>query len=258
MSARALIMRLRAGVSDERGFTLIELLVATVCGIIVSAALMAVVISATHLSANYGDRVDATQQGRTAMERINQALNSSCVSATLPPVLGGSGGSDASDAVFYSSLTDIPTITPNKVEVSLVGAVGSQSLVMYTYNYLSGTTPATWTFSPTPSVSFVLLPHAAAVPATSGGTVPVFQYYGYTTSGTLALSPSPFDASPLAATDAANTAEVVITFEAQPSDGSYTTSNGIAKGEPADLTDAVVLRLAPASTASGATNTPCT
>ena len=152
----ALLTRLRARLANERGFTLIELLVATACGMIVSVATLAIVISSVHLSANYTDRIDSNQEGRVAMERIIQALNSSCVSATLPPILAGTGGSDGNDAVFYSSLTDSPTITPNKVEVSLVGATGAQSLVMYTYDYVSGTTPSTWAFAGTPSTSDVL------------------------------------------------------------------------------------------------------
>jgi len=253
MTSLTVWTRVRGRLGDERGFTLIELLVATVCGMIVSAATLAIVISSVHLSANYGDRVDANQEGRIAMERITQALNSSCVAATLPPILGGS---DANDAVFYSSLTDQPTITPNKIRVSLVGATGSQSLIMYTYAYVSGTTPGTWTFASTPTTSFVVLAHAAPV-TTSGVAQPLFGYYGYTTSGALALSTAPFG-TPLSATDAANTAEVTITFEALPSDGSATASNTLARGEPADFTDSVVLRLAPASTAAGATNSPCT
>jgi type II secretory pathway pseudopilin PulG len=200
----AFLTRLRAGVADERGFTLIELLVATACGMIVSAATLAIVISSVHLSANYANRIDSNQQGRVAMERIAQALNSSCVSATLPPILAGTGGSDANDIVFYSSLTDKPTITPNKVEVSLVGATGAQSLVMYTYDYVSGATPSTWTFASTPSTSFVLLPHAAAV-TVAGVAQPIFGYYGYATSGPLALSGTSY-ATPLVAADAAATA----------------------------------------------------
>src|ERR1039458_10811781 len=77
----------RLDLRSERGFTLIELTVATLIGTIVSAATLAIVIVSVHLSSNYGDRVDATQQGRIAMAKITQALNSSCVSAKLPPVL---------------------------------------------------------------------------------------------------------------------------------------------------------------------------
>ena len=127
---------------------------------------------------------------------------------------------------------------------------------MDTYDYVSGATPSTWTFASTPSTSFVLLPHAAAV-TVAGVAQPIFGYYGYATSGPLALSGTSY-ATPLVAADAAATAKVTITFEAQPSDGSFTAANANAKGEATDFTDSVVLRLAPASTASGSTNTPCT
>jgi len=116
----------RVDLRSESGFTLVELMVAAVSGIIVSTATLAVVISSVHLSSNFGDRVDATQQGRTAMLKITQALGSSCVLASLPPVLPNtvdsantiSATSDATHMWFYSSLNDDATITPNLVDVS--------------------------------------------------------------------------------------------------------------------------------------------
>jgi Tfp pilus assembly protein PilW len=56
-------------------------MVALLLGIIVSAATLAIVITSVHLTSNYDDRVDATQQGRDAMLKITQALNTSCVAA---------------------------------------------------------------------------------------------------------------------------------------------------------------------------------
>ena len=141
-------------------------MVALVLGIIVSAATLAIVITSVHLTSNYDDRVDATQQGRDAMLKITQALNSSCVAAGLAPILAAS---DNNDLWFYSALSDSPTIAPNKVEVSLTGG----SLVMNTYAYSSGTSPTSWTFSPT-ATSSVLLPNAEQYNST-----PIFQYYGY-------------------------------------------------------------------------------
>ena len=67
---------------DERGFTLVEVMVALAIGLVVSTATLAIVIVSVHLGSNYTDRVDANQQGRLAMERITQALNSSCVTPT--------------------------------------------------------------------------------------------------------------------------------------------------------------------------------
>jgi Prokaryotic N-terminal methylation motif len=261
---RTLTRKLRAALRDERGFTLIELLVASLAGIIVAAATSAVVIASVHFSSNFGNRVDANQEGRVAMEKITQALNSSCVATGVTPLVGSPAptgmvggavsGSDASDAVFYSSLSDTPTIEPNEVEISLTGTAPSQQLVMYTYanTNTAGTAPP-WTFATTatPSGGFVLLPDAAQ--ATINGAVqPVFQYYGYTSSGS--INPTPFT-TPLSTTDAANTAEVTVSFEALPSNKG---ANLSAKGAGANISDSVVLRLTPASSNPNGSNTPCT
>jgi Tfp pilus assembly protein PilW len=261
---RCLPVRVRAALRDERGFTLVELLVATLAGIIVTTATAAVVIASVHFSSNFGNRVDANQEGRVAMEKITQALNSSCVATGVTPLVGtpaatgmvggAASGSDASDAVFYSALSDLATIEPNEVEISLTGTAPSQQLVMYTYTNTNAVgTPPPWTFSTTPSPAggFVLLPNAAQ--ATINGTVqPVFQYYGYTSSGSIDTTAF---ATPLSATDAANTAEVTISFEALPSNKG---ANLSAKGAGANINDSVVLKLTPASSAPNGSNTPCT
>jgi hypothetical protein len=250
----------------ERGFTLVELLVATLAGIIVATATLAIVITSVHFSSNLGNRVDANQGGRVAMEKVVQALNSSCLAAAVPPIVAvGADGSttDQNNAIFYSPPTagsvntsqmDGPTISPNEVKVSLV----NNSLVMYTYPYLSGTAPSAsnatpWTFSTTPSPAggFVLLPHAAAT--TSGGVAqPVFQYFGYTAGGTIATTPYTV---PLSAADAATTAEITISFQALPSNKG---ANSSAPGAGADLTNSVVFKLTPASSDPNGSNTPCT
>ena len=235
-------LRGRVEMRDGRGFTLIEVLVATLLAVIVAAATLAIVIVSVHLTSNYTDRVDATQQGRTVLEKITQALNSSCVSASTPPILAAS---DDNDVWFYSSLTDSPTVTPNKVEISL----SAGALVENTYAWVSGTTPATWTFSSTPT-SFVLMQHAVA-DVVGGVTQPVFRYYGYGSGG--AIATSAYSASSgLGATNAATTAMVSIDYQALPTD------NWSANGRGTDFNGSVVLRLTPASSASGATNTPCT
>ena len=238
----------RVDLRSESGFTMAEMLVAAVSGIIVSTATLAIVISSVHLSNNFGDRVDATQQGRTAMLKITQALGSSCVLASLPPVLPNTvdsantitANSDATHLWFYSSLNDDATITPNLVDVSLTGG----SLVMTTYPYASTTGSApNWVFSNTPT-AFTLLAHAAAE-TVSGTALPVFAYYGYNGSGT--LSSTAFSV-PLSAANAAATAMVTISFQAIPSD------NQTSQGRPSSFSNSVVLRLTPASSAS---TTPC-
>jgi prepilin-type N-terminal cleavage/methylation domain-containing protein len=227
----------RLDIRGESGFTLIELMVALVLGIIVSTATLAIVITSVHLSSNYNDRVDSNQQGRVAMLKITQALNSSCVASHVAPILSAS---DSNDVWFYSLLGDSPTLNPNKVEISLTGG----SLVMTTYPYTSGSAP-NWVFSSTASSTFTLLQYAQAIPST-----PVFQYFGYGSGG--ALSTTAYSASPNLGSNAATTAAVEVNFAANPSD------NWTALNRTTSFSDTVVLRLATASGASSATNLPCT
>ena len=226
----------RLDLRSESGFTLIELMVALIIGIVVSTATLAIVITSVHLSSNYNDRVDANQQGRTAMLKIVQALNSSCVASAVAPILPAS---DSNNVWFYSLLGDAPGLNPNKVEISLTGG----SLVMTTYPYASGSAP-NWVFSGTTS-TFTLLQYAQAIPSTA-----VFQYFGYGSGG--ALSTTAYSTSPNLGTNAATTAEIKINFVANPSD------NWTALNRTASISDTVVLRLATASGASSATNLPCT
>jgi Tfp pilus assembly protein PilW len=230
--------------TSESGFTLVELLIATACGMIVSAATLAIVISSVHLTSNFSDRVDATQEGRTAMEKITQALDSSCVVASLSPILPNtvdsantiSAISDASHLWFYSSLTDDALINPNLVNLELTGG----SLVMQSYAYMSTTGSApNWVFSSTPT-NFTLLPNVTNE-AVNGAAVPVFQYYGYNGSSTISTTPY---AVPLSSANAAATAMVTISFQALPSD------NYAAQGRPTSFSNSVVLRLTPASSTS--------
>jgi prepilin-type N-terminal cleavage/methylation domain-containing protein len=229
----------RVAMRSESGFTLIELMVALIIGIVVSTATLAIVITSVHLSSNYNDRVDANQQGRTAMLKIVQALNSSCVASSVAPILSAS---DSNDVWFYSLLGDAPALNPNKVEISLTGG----SLVMTTYPYASGSAP-NWVFSGTASSTFTLVQHAQAIAIPSTA---VFQYFGYGSGG--ALSTTAYSTSPNLGSNAATTAEVKINFVANPSD------NWTALNRTASISDAVVLRLATASGASSATNLPCT
>jgi hypothetical protein len=169
------------------------------------------------------------------MLKITQALDSSCVAAGLAPILPAS---DNNDVWFYSALSDSPTINPNKVEISLTGG----SLVMNTYAYTSGSAP-NWVFAGTPTATTLV------VNAQAMGSTPVFQYYGYTNG---ALSSTPYTITTTLGSNAATTDEVAINFQANPTD------NWTAIGRAASFSDAVVLRLASASGATGAANLPCT
>jgi Tfp pilus assembly protein PilW len=259
---RAAIERLR----EEDGLTLIELIVATAAGLVVAGAAMAILVTSLHFSTNSADRVDANQQGSAAMERIVQALNSSCVNgiingAGVSPIVGNpttssatggqsvSGGtstpSSGDSITFVSSLADSASLTPNEVVIALTGGAIVETIYQGT-----GGAPPSWTFSTT-GTSTVLLQHAA----NPTGSSAIFSYYGYDpTTGTLSSTPYSI-ASGLSYTNAATTAEVGISFNAQPGDNSQ------APGATVDVSDSVVLRLTPVSDnvpSTGATiPTPC-
>jgi len=242
----------RINLRGERGFTLIELMVATFTGVIVSGATLAIVITSVHLTSNYTDRVDATQEGRTAMAKITQLLDSSCVAPALSAILPNAGDTNntisatSGDSAlwFYSSLSDGPTVLPSLVEIHYTGS----SLVMSTYANTSAltATPPNWSFATTPT-SFTLLPYATQE-SVSGSALPVFQYYGYGSNQT--MSTTAFG-TPLSNANAAATAMVTVNFEALPSDN---WSGSSAAGRPASFSDSIVLRLSPASSTS---SNPC-
>jgi Tfp pilus assembly protein PilW len=228
----------------ERGFTLIEVMVASMIAMVISGAALAIVIVSVHLGSNYTDRVDANQQGRLAMERITQALNSSCVTPNQPPVLAGS--TDTS-VTFYSGQSDLPGGTPLQITVSLASTQPAP-LLMSTQK-LTGTAP-TWTPSGNAS-TFTLVPYAAQS-VSSGVTLPVFRYYSFTAGGAISTIPLAVASGGLTGAQAAATAEVAINFQSLPSNSLSTNGRSVA------FADAVVFRLTPPSSVANAPNLPCT
>lgn len=254
---------------DERGYTLVELMLATAAGLVVCAAALAIVITSLQLGQADADRVDSNQQGSTAIEKIVQALASSCVAGegvspivgspaylsgtgpyliTTPsvgpyPITGGGPASSATSLTFVTTPSDAANAIPNEVTVYLSS---SGALMMATYAPVA-TTPPTWTFATTPT-TVELIQHAAL----ATGQTALFTYSGYNVA-TDALTSSLTATPTLSEANAADVARVGIQFQSQPSDGtSY-------KNGAVDVSDSVTLRLSAASnTASTATTpTPC-
>jgi prepilin-type N-terminal cleavage/methylation domain-containing protein len=251
----ALRSRWRARAGDERGFTLIEMLVALSIGTIVLTAMLAILISSVDLSSANNDSIEANQQGRLAMTKLVQALDSSCVAATTPPVLAGS---DANHVVFYSLLGDAPSINPSEITVTYGASTTdplatANSLTMYTQPWVSGTSSSSWTFGT--GTNFTLLDHMSPATVNGTGNQPVFQYYGYN-SGTGTMSTTPYT-TPLSAANALTTTEIAINFEALPSDN-WNAATGDHQDTGSVFSDSIVLRLTPASANASSSNTPCT
>lgn len=236
---------------DQSGFTIAELVVAMAMGLIILFAAGTLMVVGLHDTSRVTDRVQATQQARTATEQIIQELNSGCLANDVSPVQAQTAtgitpvvNTDGNDLVFVSGLGN-STGTP----IEHVVTIKSGALVDISYANTGGSPPAlntaaTWTFSPTPSVTRTLLAHVAQINATT----PLFQYFSYSTT-TSPMNSTPLSPMPLSASAAASVAQLNIAWQVAPNDG-LTDSSRIVQ-----LNDSVVFRLTPAS-ATG-TNLPC-
>ena len=178
------------------------------------------------------------------MEKITQALNSSCVTPNQAPILVGSTGTSMS---FYSGQNDHPGAIPDEITISLASPQ-PVPLLMSTQT-LTGSAP-TWTATSTPPSIYTLAP-SVVQSVSAGATLPVFQYYGYGSGGTISTAAFPIASGGLTAAQAAATAKVVISYQVLPSDNQSTS------GRPVDFSDAVVFRLTPPSGSPNAANLPC-
>jgi prepilin-type N-terminal cleavage/methylation domain-containing protein len=260
---------------SEHGYTLIELLVVLSVGVIVSGALFTIISVTLHQTTRTFSRVDATQQARTALARMENELHSSCVSPAVTPIKAGSTGNSVT---FVSQYGAAPTLTPVQRKITFDPASGNLTDISYA---ATGGVAPNWTFSSTPSSTVRLLKNAA-----QSGTTPVFQYFAFetptnsagaayvdsagrpyrilldgvtTVPGTNTLpanSPHPLP-TPLSSADAQNAVAVLITFVAKPTGGNGSLQNTNLAANT--VTDSVVLRLtaAPNHTGSGAVFSPC-
>ena len=248
-------MTVRERLRAEQGYTLMEMVVATAAGLVVAAAAMAIIATSYHMLANGADRVDANQQGRSALLQIEQLLNSSCVGGLgVSPILGGSVAgsgappSGADSITFIASLSDSPTIEPTEYRIYLAS---NGALDLATYPWTSGSAPD-WVFAtaPTPTNPQTLVAHAGV---SSGPSAAIFQYFAYAANGQLQTNADTLNASGyLLSTSAATVSAITIAFEAFASDNNTSTGNGV------DYSDQVVLRLTPVSnTPPTSTPEPC-
>lgn len=196
-------------VNDQTAMTVIELLVGMSIGLIVIMATFAVIERATTLQAEIGDRQDAVQRGRLAMEQITRQLRSQvCLGESAEPISYG----DDNTVTFYADLSD-----------------GTQNVQQRTLTYVpaSGATPGNLredvregagvypdlTFPTDPDKTTVLL--NGVEQAQDGSTpMPVFRYYAFevgSPTGDMELLPTPLSAS-----DASRTVMVRIAFTAMP------------------------------------------
>lgn len=267
---------MRRLLSDESGFTLTEMLVGILASVAVIGATFAILDMSLKLNSRIADQVDSNQGAHTAMERIGQLLQSSCISPAYPPVLSGS--SDTSLQFISEDQTQSSKVVPQPVKHVIALNGTSLQDTQYAYSSGAGTNLSPYVFSNTPvsGTPITLLSGVSKAKNGSDNTTqqPIFTYYKYNGSGELPLFTSVQDqvnsnlpysttsyfppglTTPLSSSDAGNTAEVAINFTAAPQSGvSGQSVSGTGGSRTLTLSDAFVLRFT-ASSAAGS-SAPC-
>lgn len=99
---------------DENGFTLVELLVASMLGIVVLLAAFSLIDAAVRGQRTTENRLDATTNGRNAMEQITRQLRAQmCFGRTAPPVISATG----TRVEFYASVAPTPATASDRQTV---------------------------------------------------------------------------------------------------------------------------------------------
>ena len=250
---KSVIRQLSSVLSNERGTTLVELLVAIVSGMVVMLALFAILDFSISQSGRIADRADSDQQGRTAMEKIMQELHSSCLAASVTPVHAGSDDNGIQVISNTGAQASFPIATLHYIHL-----VKGQ-LIDDSYQSIGGSSPS-WEFPSVagePNSTQTLLNNVS--PSQTGSPsveVPVFQYFRYYTSADKGGTPGEMDPTPLptplSESAAGITAEVTVTFSANP------TSGYVEPGRSAVLSDSALLRFDPSSGEPTANNISCT
>ena len=208
-----MIRRSRIDLRSEEGFTLPELLVGIIIGMIVVIASLNVLDSTVSLGTKVSKRVDATQRGRTGLDRVTRDLQSMvCVP-----------GDPAQDALIAGS--------DNSVDVYADLGDGSASRPPQRRTITYDPTQRKITervYTPTGSAGLYVFPTAPTATTTllndviQDGSTPIFTYYPIDSTPDDDVAPTALSTSTgaLAATDLDNVARIRITFKALPSNRS--------------------------------------
>jgi type II secretory pathway component PulJ len=258
--------------SREDGFTLPELLVSMIAGLVVVGALFTIMDVTLHQTSRTYTKLDATQRARPTMEAIENELHSACVGGNTSPI---QSGSDANNLIFVTQYGTAASPVPQWHQISY--SAGAKTLTESVYA-VTGAAP-NWARGAQVGGTRTLLTNVqqqlAGTPATAQN---VFQYFAYepaykdssgntdmivldglnTVPGATTFpNPDPLPASPLSATDAPSTVEVLINMVVGASGARGL--NPALSGVNDTVTDAVLLRLTPPDNqvATGASFGPC-
>lgn len=266
----------------ESGFTLMETLVAGVAGVLVAGVLLTILVFSMNETTRVGDRVYASQIGRTAMSKIIDELHSSCTGASGAGIAGPAekpasplGSTGATNLWFisaYGSKTSgnatIEGVREHDINWTLTSTTSSGqklgTLTDYSFASSSGNSNEGWKF-PALTVSnataTVLAKNVIAPQIASASTI--FQYSRYESSASsenfgklVSFNSSELPASQSTAAAAQSSAEEVARVEiafTQAAEASDTRSDTTAT-----FSDAVDLRFEPSETAAESKNEVCT
>jgi len=274
--------------------TLIETLVAMAAGMVVVAALLAVLEVSLHQSSRLTDVAQATQLGRTTMTRIMDELHSACVAEAAAPVqatstanaqassnedeltfINGYGGAKKTGAEGKeegkSEVADVGTATEGVREDKLVWSPTAHTILDYVYYATGKGSNGEYTFasSASPATGVRIGEHITQIKEGSS-TLPIFRYYAYASSpstSTSAASSQLTEVTPVAAgksmsaASAETVASVVVAFRNAPTDGfgekEATTESKEYLGRPAQFVSQATFAFSAPRPEAGSAEEPC-
>jgi Tfp pilus assembly protein PilW len=208
-----MIRRSRIDLRSEEGFTLPELLVGIIIGMIVVIASLNVLDNTVSLGTKVSKRVDATQRGRTGLDRITRDLQSMVCVPGDPAQDALIAGSDNSVDVYADRGDGSASRPPQRRTITYTPATRRLTESVYTPTGTAGA----YVFPTTPTATTALLSDVI-----QDGSTPIFTYYPIDSTPDDDVAPTALSTSAgaLAATDLDNVARIRITFKALPSNRS--------------------------------------
>jgi type II secretory pathway pseudopilin PulG len=195
---------------SEEGFTLPELLVGIVIGMIVLMAAFMLLDSTISLGTKVTKRVDATQRGRVALDRVTRDLRSQvCVPGdpALDSLIAGSNNS----VDFYADLGDGSAARPPQRR-TITFDPAQRTIVERVYTPTGSA--GNYVFPSTPTTTATLLKDVI-----QDGSTPVFTYYPIDSTPDDDVAPAALSTSSggVSATALDTVARIRVTFKALPS-----------------------------------------
>jgi Tfp pilus assembly protein PilW len=208
-----MIRRSRIDLRSEEGFTLPELLVGIIIGMIVVIASLNVLDNTVSLGTKVSKRVDATQRGRTGLDRITRDLQSMVCVPGDPAQDALIAGSDNSVDVYADLGDGSASRPPQRRTITYTPATRRLTESVYTPTGTAGA----YVFPTTPTATTTLLSDVI-----QDGSTPISTYYPIDSTPDDDVAPTALSTSAgaLAATDLDNVARIRITFKALPSNRS--------------------------------------